>query len=379
MRGVPNRTLELSEACLKGVIHRSKTSGPGKRVVLLPFYISRQAWIMEKDWLEVGWKLWSSMGTSSGLVARDFMLPWPDKSCNGFVRKVVDYPIASTMSQALFNEIRMGKEEGAKHLMHPGLGILWTEHSERITVRTWAQAARIPEDVRRMIGRWRPSADESYEQNVKVNVLRSQRVMALFIKENMANSDPFDETTVVQLVEQRMQGMGCKQEDCDEQMMRLMTFMPGHDAAKPCLKPKWTITGPVVLEVEGEGMVEIKTEGTEPGEASDEHEEIETDQPGVLPLEKVAGMFVVSIVGRSKTRTLHRIGDCHRQPGVHYAQFEVLGQDAPSTSAYHRACRQCFRFGVAEMSGAGAPGEEESSGEVSSSEMTETDEEESAG
>ena len=378
-RGVPNRTLELSEACLKGVIHRSKTSGPGKRVVLLPFYISRQAWIMEKDWLEVGWKLWSSMGTSSGLVARDFMLPWPDKSCNGFVRKVVDYPIASTMSQALFNEMRMGKEEGAKHLMHPGLGILWTEHSERVTVRTWAQAARIPEDVRRMIGRWRPSADESYEQNVKVNVLRSQRVMALFIKENMANSDPFDETTVVQLVEQRMQGMGCKQEDCDEQMMRLMTFMPGHDAAKPCLKPKWTITGPVVLEVEGEGMVEIKTEGAEPGEASDEHEEIETDQPGVLPLEKVAGMFVVSIVGRSKTRTLHRIGDCHRQPGVHYAQFEVLGQDAPSTSAHHRACRQCFRFGVAEMSGAGAPGEEESSGEVSSSEMTETDEEESAG
>ena len=259
-KGVPNRTLELSDTSLKGVIHRSKTSGPGKRVILLPFYISRQAWIMEKDWLEVGWKLWSAMGTSSGLATRDFMLPWPDKSCNGFVRKVVDYPIASTMSQALFNEIRMGKGEGSKPLLQPGLGVLWTERSERVTVRTWSQAARIPEDVRRMIGRWRPSADEAYEQNVKVNVLRSQKVMAMFIKENMANSDPFDETNVVQLVEQRMRGMGFKQEECDEQMMCLMTFMPGHDAAKTCLRPKWTITGPVVLVGDDEGTVEVKTE-----------------------------------------------------------------------------------------------------------------------
>ena len=105
-------------------------------MILLPFYISRQAWIMEKDWLEVGWKLWSAMGTSSGLATRDFMLPWPDKNCSGFARKVVDYPIASTMSQALFNEIRAGKGEGAKPLLQPGLGVLWTEHSERVTVRT---------------------------------------------------------------------------------------------------------------------------------------------------------------------------------------------------------------------------------------------------
>ena len=381
-RGVPNRTLELSDTCLKGVIHRSKTSGPGKHVILLPFYISRQAWIMEKDWLEVGWKLWSSMGTTSGLATRDFMLPWPDKSCNGFVRKVVDYPIASTMSQALFNEIRTGKGEAAKPLLQPGLGVLWTEHSERVTVRTWAQAARIPEDVRRMIGRWRmrPSADEAYEQNVKVNVLRSQKVLATFIKENMANSDPFDETSVVQLVEQRMRGMGFKQEECDEQMMSLMTFMPGHDAARPCVRPKWTTTGPVVLVGDEESVVEVKTENAGLDDQSDDLQEVETDQAEVLPLEKVAGMFVVSVVGRSKTKTLHRIGDCHRQSGVHYAHFEVLGQEAPSTAAYHKACRQCFRFGVADVAAtAGALGEDESSGEVTSSEMTESGGEESTG
>lgn len=38
----------------------------------------------------------------------------------------------------------------------------------------------------------------------------------------------------------------------------------------------------------------------------------------VVQAESISGSFVVSIVGRSQTRTLHRVGECHRQPGVHY-------------------------------------------------------------
>ena len=366
-KGTPNRTVEMLDYGLKGVIHRSKTSGPGKRVILLPFYISKEAWIVEKEWLLVGWRLWTAMGAESGMHTRDFTLPWPNKARDGFIRKVVDYPIASTMSQALFNELlaRPGPEK--KNLLGPGLGVLWTEHSERATVRTWAQAARVPEDVRRMLGRWRPSADEGYERNVKINVLRCQAVLALFIKENMSNADPFDETTVIQLVAQRMREMGSSQDDCDEQMMRLMSFMPGVGAAKPCNRPKWTTTGPVVLVEESEATVGVEQETTEQP-VKDEQQGVESlEEQEVEPVEKISGMYIVSIVGRCKTRTLHRIGECHRQPGVHYANYEVVGDDIPSKSAYHRACRQCFRSGIAE---AASPLEDDSSGDVSSSEMT---------
>lgn len=38
-----------------------------------------------------------------------------------------------------------------------------------------------------------------------------------------------------------------------------------------------------------------------------EAEEEAGEQPAVTQLERVSGMYVVSIVGRSKTRTLHRI------------------------------------------------------------------------
>ena len=371
-KGAPNRTMEMFDWGLKGVINRSKTSGPGKRIVLLPFYVHKDAWLCESRWLAVGWKLWTAMGSEAGLLGRDFMLPWPNSNRNGFIRKMVDYPIASTMSQALFNEITQGKGDQRQLVLKPGVGVIWTEHSERSTIRTWAQAARIPEDVRKMIGRWKPSADEGYERNVRTNVLRCQKVLAVYIKENLANSDPFDETMVVQLAEQRMQDLGYGQEELDEQSMRLMTFMPGDDVAKPCRKPNWTTTGPVVLVEETADIVEIKVEPMVEAEGENDLEGVETERKEIMPVDRITGMFVVSIVGRSKTRTLHKIGECHRQPGVHYATFEVLGEETPSTAEYHRACKQCFGHGVEAASAL----EEETSGDVSSSELSDSEEEE---
>ena len=318
-KGTPNRTMEMFDWGLKGVINRSKTSGPGKRVVLLPFYINK-----------VGWKLWTAMGAEAGMLGRDFMLPWPNANKNGFIRKMVD-SIASTMSQALFNEIKIRRADQKKHVLKPGVGVLWTEHSERATIRTWAQAARIAEGVRKMIGRWKPSADEGYERNVRTNVLRCQKVLALYVRENMANSDPFDETRVVQLVEQRMRDLGYEQEECDEQSMRLITFMPGEDAAKLCRRPNWTTTGPVVLVEEPQDVVEVKVEPTASG-------------------------------------CRGRPGDCGDR-----AAIQVLGEEAPSAAEYHRACKQCF--GRQEAAAADAL-EEETSGDVSSSELSGSEEEE---
>lgn len=196
-----------------------------------------------------------------------------------------------------------------------------------------------------MIGRWKPSADEGYERNVKTNVVRCQKVIAAFI--------PFDETTVIQLVEQRMKGMGYKSLDCDGQLMRLMSFMPGTDAAKPCQRPSWTTTGPVILVKEEEEETGEQGEKSPVAEVVLQDEgESEQEPTEVLPVDKVAGMFIVSIVGRSKTRTLHRIGECHRQPGLHYANFEILGEETPGRELYDRACKQCFREGGAGEVGA---------------------------
>ena len=376
-KGTPNRSMELKETHLLGVIHKSKTSGPGKRVLLLPFYVSKESWVSRHNWLSVGWKIWNHMGMEAGMLTRDFMSTWPTANRTGFARRMADYATASAMSQALFNEL-WAMDRGQKvTLLFQGVGTLWTEHSERATLRTWAAAARIPLDIRRQMGRWRPAIDEGYERATRANILRSQKIIAAFLRDNRGRGDPMDEASVLEAVSIRMAYLGYPDEAVECQAALLESFHPEEVAVEASWRPKWTATGPVVL-IEPESNEDVKDLAHDTGDAGFESEEEEIQQTQgqeVVAAEKVAGTYVVSIVGRSRTRTLHRVGECHRQPGVHYAQFEILGDEPPDTSMYHRACRNCFGkdAALAERSP-----EDESSGDVTSSDSMESEVEASA-
>ena len=375
-RGTPNRSMELRDSHLVGIIHKSKTSGPGKRILLLPFYVSREAWVSRYNWLEVGWKIWNHMGMEAGMLTRDFMLTWPTRNRTGFARRMADYSTASAMSQALFAELWTTERGKRASLLFDGVGTLWTEHSERATLRSWASAARIPPDIRRQMGRWRPAADEGYERTVRANILRSQKIIAAFLRDNRGRGDPIDEAAVLEAVSIKMGVLGFPDEAMEWQAALLEPFHPEEVAVEPAWRPKWTPTGPVVL-IEPEEGEDVKDMANDTGDGGFESEEEEERAEGatVVPAEKVAGTFVVSIVGRSKTRTLHRIGECHRQPGLHYSQFEILGDEPPEPSMYHRACKNCFGKDAAV---AGGSPEEESSGEVTSSDSVESEAEPSA-
>ena len=39
---------------IAGCLERSKTSGPGKAMRVLPFFVSDEAWVRERDWLRTG-------------------------------------------------------------------------------------------------------------------------------------------------------------------------------------------------------------------------------------------------------------------------------------------------------------------------------------
>jgi len=58
------------------------------------------------------------------------------------------------------------------------------------------------------------------------------------------------------------------------------------------------------------------------------------------------GKFVISSVGRYGRRTLHKVGECHRVPGVHFHTYELIGDEPPAASEFHRACLICFPKGT---------------------------------
>lgn len=291
------------------------------------------------------------------MQTRDFMLPMPNRGRDGFARKMANYSGAPAMTQALLCDLWFMDGEVKSPLLRQGIGTVWTEHSERVTMRTWAQAARVPEDIRRQMGRWRPTADEGYERATRLNILRAQKTIAGFIRENLGRSDPVDESLVLSCVELKMGGE--PQERVEEQIRALSCFLTPH----------------MVGEIEYHEPLEFQpapAADTSDDDGEGSEEELAFKQEEEKTGQNVRGQYVVSIVGRSGTRTLHKAGECYREPGVHYSHYELLGDEAPATSKYHKACKVCFPKGAREF--AGDP-EAESSGDVSSSDSQDTSEE----
>ena len=120
---------------------RTKTSGPGKPVKSLQFYVSKDCWIDEPYWLQIGWELWEALGKEAGLADRDFLLPVPGSSLESLTRKVTSYADASTLAKALLSNLP--SDETGDELLRPGLAAFLTEHSERASLRSWASAASV--------------------------------------------------------------------------------------------------------------------------------------------------------------------------------------------------------------------------------------------
>ena len=91
-----------------------------------------------------------------------------------------------------------------------------------------------------------------------------------------------------------------------------MSFLPLGDQATECARPSWTTIGPVIFVEEGDVKEEPEETNAMASLAELSSDGLENDEqlPGVTSLEKVAGMYIVSVVGRSKTKTRHKINEC---------------------------------------------------------------------
>ena len=60
-----------------------------------------------------------------------------------------------------------------------------------------------------------------------------------------------------------------------------------------------------------------------------------------IPKPPKSGFFIAHSK-RHKRRTLHFVGACRRQPGVHFKVFDNCGDMMPDSRDFDGACRMCF-------------------------------------
>ena len=318
LSGLNPSSLSLTRFGLQGLLERTKTTGPGKRVRHLPIYVSASVGFMASDWLETGMRVWSHEAMS---FERDYFLPMPNADWSGTRRAMADYADTVGLSQQLFRNLRLPMKQGSSwHLSDqpllplPEVRTFWKEHSERNWLTSLLALCGVSADLRNYVGRWHiaSSADE---------YLRTAKRVIHGMQEQLMNTVCGDDVWDLRNV------------GLDELHAYLTDReVPTEQADLLCqqlhLGPAWCARAP-------EPVVEVLAAAAEP--VLDEDKDLEAE----------SAPYFVTVVGKKKLRRLHRFGGC----GV--SSIEVQESEPVwrlRGTAYDLACRHCWKAGDVTLS-----------------------------
>ena len=130
----PSR-MHMNGTCVRMILRRTKTTGPGRRAVEVPAYVARDASLAGEDWLGTGWQLFHSEAFRDG---RDYFLPAPNKDWSGGSRKYLSLQNLNSYMRyvltAVKKPLRGGRNaqswmESGEPLISGEVSNFWSGHS----------------------------------------------------------------------------------------------------------------------------------------------------------------------------------------------------------------------------------------------------------
>jgi hypothetical protein len=335
-QGIDVRRLTLSGMGLSGVLTQTKTTGAGKKVLEVMFYVIRQASFTGLDWLQEGFDIWTSQPFQFN---RDFFLPLPKPDWETPSHKMANYSAMSALNRSLLLDLsavrklnHRWREVAVTKLIQPPGHLFWTEHSDRHFTVSASAVMGVSESDRDDLGRWRINAQKSnaYRLTSRQVVFKIQ---ALLMKNISEGPSDYAETDLQQEYERFMISRNPNW-DGTEEMARL-TVLIDYGPQINTLDQRWPLDpegSPAVISLDNHPAErQNPTALLIPAEDSAD-EVIQQGQP-----------FWMSTT-RSGFRRLHRVGgcrvvpeDCWRFQFLHGFELTVENQKAD------KACRICFK------------------------------------
>eukprot|EP00913_Durusdinium_trenchii_P024043 g22581.t1 len=181
--------LRFYDGQLIGMMHQSKTTGAGKRVRELPIFIARDAYVLQDDWLSVGFDLVKLQ------MPRDRVFVFPEGCFYGvkYGTSHVSYAEAvagSSKTMALL-------EGYSGRLIPSGWERFWSEHSERATLPSGLAALGVEKSSRDLLGRWCPEGSDVYVRTYNSIVRKMQKKIVAVLRGEAAYEE-LDEGCVLE-------------------------------------------------------------------------------------------------------------------------------------------------------------------------------------
>jgi hypothetical protein len=346
-RGILPSELRLHPSGLEGMLDRTKTSGPGRRVRWLPFFVARQAYLAVGDWLSIGFALWGGKLLS---FQRDYLVPIPTADYASVRRAPASYEDMARWSRAVLRELRkprwekdVGWKETSLPLYPPEVALYWTEHSERNVLNSWAAVLGHSKDDRDYIGRWVPEQSDDYMRTARAKVFAVQSQVSAAIR---GAPDRVDESREL---ERFREYLGKRlEEGAAEQVYADINILDEQYGLRRDNTP---------TEV-------AEASETEEGEKERELIAVVEDEP----LEETRARFVVCFGRKKGHARVHTIPGCWRRPGVDILHFEYTDDLGGYEELTY--CRDCHRAAPWAIEEDSSPRGEQSPEETSSSSST---------
>ena len=310
LQGASFDNMVITAEGLRGYFDRTKTSGAGRRVRFLPFFIARESWLVNRRWLDQGFDIWTGPEFN---FKRDYMIPRPTRNFKGCRAILASYNDVSAAFKHLLRALRKPVLEGGSwgastEPLCPSepLVRVFTEHSERCTMATLASWAGIDRERREYLGRWKILESSDVYVRSAWQIVTS---LQIFVVRALARSDELQAVGIIEVQERLISG--------------------GLDKAK---------AEALSAELGAPKMW---------GQWKSQHLPQARDLPAPpqTPAEQIAKdisdfRFFISVVGKKGLRRLHRKGACNTKPErlvkcEYFMSIEGVSFDAE--------CKHCFR------------------------------------
>lgn len=326
LEGLSPSRITLSSRGLRGMLSKTKTTGPGKQVREVPIFIARNVAISGNDWLPVGWRLWNSFG----LLDRDYFV---FAASQGLEKPILKYAsvekIASYVRVVLYMLNKPCKQRYSgwrckdESLLSEDSVMFWSGHSMRHFLPTISAAIQVGKEQRDYLGRWHVGLHQSSDY------IHTSRQIVTDIQEKVSKAictgDPsYDESELTAELATFLAARG----DTSNK------WIAGHNVWRMSgtgynIGMTWPTIDQHQLEVDG--MLQSR-EGLEISEsdAVDKKSAEETPNP----------KYFVVVSRKSGFRRLHKVGCCGVQPTECY-RVEWVDQVAPKSA--DAQCKSCLK------------------------------------
>ncbi len=348
-RGLDPASIVVDTAGLRGLLTRTKTTGPDKQVTVRELHVDRSSYVTRDGWLEAGWELWRHWND----FKRDYFL-LPRSTADGMLHREITYEEYVGGMRRVISKLG---GDGDLAELGEDLAMTFTAHSWRASLPSAASALGAPSSLLDSLGAWRAKGGEVYARTHTRRAGRVQVAVAKAIRSADAREDVLAEAADLLQMRGKLIARGLSEDKA--------TAIVEHFRRRGAKTTKLIDWG--TMEVDGTDGDQAAHEGhVDAGKEVAASSSSTTASARALEQRRVPAEvsgYVVSIVkrGNKDRRKLHYLGLCHLVPGVDYLRFEELGKSLPDVEAYDSVCGRCWPAGDPSAGRAEAEGSSDGS------------------